>query len=64
MTPRPKKSFKEQRAYHIIFRVNEKELDEIQQMAKHYGYVNISDYARRTALGYQPTDRQVIKPEE
>lgn len=58
MNARKAKPEEERREKHRVFRVTDKEYDEIGMLAKHYGYANPTEFIRRAALGYQPVNRK------
>ena len=58
MNARPAKLESERREKHRVFRVNDQEYREIEELAKFYGYANPSEFVRRAALGYQQVDRK------
>ena len=50
----------ERRQKQRVFRVTDKEYEEIETLAELYGYANPTEFIRRAALGYQPVDRKIL----
>ncbi len=63
MNARPKKPESELSDKFFRFTVTQGEKEEIEGLAKQHGYKRVSDYLRRTALGFQAVDRSCLEKE-
>jgi hypothetical protein len=61
MNPRPKKNEEDKRTFPITIYCTKEEKEEIESLARKYGYAKNTDFIRRACLGYEQVDRTKLE---
>ena len=64
MNPRPRKQDNDKRTFQIAIYCTKEEKEEIEILAKKYGYAKNTDFIRRACLGYEQVDRTKLEGRE